>query len=106
MEDWLRKQCRACKKGIYMDMNLPEDGKDVLHCSFCDATVRRYSDPPEAKIKRNQAQCRKCNDIIESVHRHDFVSCKCGAIAVDGGKAYLRRVGNFGDVIELSETVE
>jgi hypothetical protein len=31
--------------------------------------------------------------MIISKHRHDFVTCTCGAISVDGGQAYLRRVG-------------
>lgn len=53
------------------------------------------------KIKTNKARCKKCNDIITSKHRHDFVRCKCGALAVDGGKSYLKRVGN--DWEELSE---
>lgn len=42
-------------------------------------------------IKVNKAKCRKCGDIIESKHVHDYVSCKCGAIAVDGGHYYLKR---------------
>lgn len=58
------------------------------------------------KIIRNAARCRKCNDEIESKHRHDYVSCKCGTIAVDGGKDYLRRVGDFEVFEDLSETVE
>jgi len=48
--------------------------------------------------------CRKCGDIIESKHVHDFVRCKCGAIAVDGGKDYLRRIGNLEDIEDLSES--
>jgi len=55
---------------------------------------------------RNRARCRKCGDIIESKDRHDFVRCKCGAIAVDGGQDYQRRVGNLEDIEELSEYVE
>ena len=58
------------------------------------------------KILRNRAQCMKCNDIIESMHRHDFVSCSCGTICVDGGKDYLRRVGKFNYLKELSEYEE
>ena len=55
----------------------------------------------------NKAQCRKCGDIIESTHRHDFKSCKCGAITVDGGRDYLKRMAkDLNDVIELSETYE
>ena len=42
-------------------------------------------------IKSNKIRCKHCNDIIESKHRHDFVSCSCGAVAVDGGTTYLRR---------------
>jgi ribosomal protein S27AE len=52
------------------------------------------------KIIRNAARCKKCGDVIESKHRHDFVSCKCGAIAVDGGTDYIRWVFNDRDDIE------
>lgn len=43
-----------------------------------------------SKLKRNAAQCKKCNDIIESKFRHDFRQCKCGNIFVDGGLDYRR----------------
>lgn len=56
-------------------------------------------------IIRNAARCTLCGDEIESRHRHDFKSCVCGAIAVDGGKDYLRRVGNLDAFEELSETL-
>ena len=39
---------------------------------------------------RNRAKCRLCNDIIESKHRHDYVSCSCREISVDGGSDYHR----------------
>lgn len=42
-------------------------------------------------IIRNQIKCDNCGDIIESVHRHDFVTCSCGKCSVDGGRDYLRR---------------
>ena len=42
-------------------------------------------------------------NVIESKYRHDFKFCKCGAVAVDGGKAYLRRLGYEEDYEELSE---
>jgi len=54
-------------------------------------------------IITNKVKCNVCNDIIESIHRHDFKWCKCGNIAVDGGKDYLRRVGNVREYTELSE---
>ena len=42
-------------------------------------------------IKRNAAKCLKCGEVIESRYRHDFVTCSCGALSVDGGKDYIRR---------------
>ena len=58
-------------------------------------------------ILRNKAKCLKCGDIIESKHRHDFVFCKCGDLAVDGGKDYLRRLfENKEDWEDLSEIVD
>jgi hypothetical protein len=58
------------------------------------------------KLVSNKARCRKCNDIIESVYRHDFKFCSCGSIFVDGGKDYIRRGGNLEDIEDLSVTEE
>lgn len=44
-------------------------------------------------IVSNQIKCLKCGDSVYSMHRHHFWRCSCGAVAVDGGQAYLRRVG-------------
>lgn len=56
----------------------------------------------ENRIILNRAKCNKCDDIITSYHRHDYVSCKCGAVAVDGGTEYLKRTGEISDVTEMS----
>jgi len=57
------------------------------------------------RVIKNMAQCKLCKDIIESKHVHDFNTCKCGGISVDGGKEYLRRVAfNLENIIELSVT--
>jgi hypothetical protein len=45
-------------------------------------------------IVQNAVICHKCEDFIFSGSRHSFVTCKCGAISVDGGQSYLRRVGH------------
>lgn len=42
-------------------------------------------------IIRNAIRYNICGDEIESVGRHDYVTCSCGACAVDGGHDYLRR---------------
>lgn len=55
-------------------------------------------------ITRNSLRCLLCGDEIESTHRHDFKFCSCGAVGVDGGREYLRRVwdGSRGDLSEIS----
>ena len=56
------------------------------------------------KLIQNKAQCRVCLDTIESKSGHDFKSCKCGEISVDGGLGYLRRLfKDRNNIIELSE---
>lgn len=53
-------------------------------------------------IVQNAVICNKCDDFIVSKRRHDFVTCKCGAISVDGGQEYLRRVGDLSAATEMS----
>ena len=53
-------------------------------------------------IISNQVECLKCGDRPFSRDRHDMSYCECGAIAVDGGQEYLRRVGDIGNCIDLS----
>ena len=43
------------------------------------------------RIIENSAKCLKCGDKIVSKHRHDYVTCSCGNVSVDGGIDYCRR---------------
>ena len=43
-----------------------------------------------------RANC--CGDVVESKHRHDFVTCSCGESFVDGGNDYLRVGGPPGNL--------
>lgn len=54
----------------------------------------------------NGATCRLCWDKIVSTHRHDFVTCSCGAISVDGGDAYYRWVGEPANFLPYDATPE
>lgn len=53
----------------------------------------------------SKARCKNCDTIIESVHRHDWVKCKCldlnnpcsKGIYLDGGHDYIRCGGNQDD---------
>lgn len=70
------------------------------------AEVRATVPAPRPRILANRAQCRACGDVIESTHVHEFRSCRCGSISVDGGREYLRRLWKGGEweaaAIELS----
>lgn len=44
-------------------------------------------------------RCKKCGDILQSKHRHDFQMCKCRACYIDGGDDYCR-VGGEKEEIE------
>ena len=59
---------------------------------------------------RNRIKCNHCGDIIESTFTHDFRRCKCGAVAVDGGLDYAKRLYKSDDpeesYTELSEWAE
>lgn len=53
-------------------------------------------------IVQNAVSCLGCGDFIFSAHRHNFVTCSCGAISVDGGQDYLRRVGDMNVAVDFS----
>lgn len=45
----------------------------------------------EMVILINQAKCLKCNEVVQSRHRHECKFCTCKNVMVDGGKDYIRR---------------
>ena len=45
-------------------------------------------------ILRNSIICTDCNQEIVSRHRHDYITCSCGKVSIDGGSSYLKRSGN------------
>lgn len=59
------------------------------------------------KLVRNRIQCNHCGDIIESKSVHNFVTCSCGRVSVDGGLDYAKRTAKEqGDYTELGEWEE
>ena len=52
----------------------------------------RGMSPKEMEKYRYQAaiHCFACDDVIYSVNRHDFRSCTCGSVSIDGGKDYFK----------------
>ena len=54
--------------------------------------------------RRNRIRCLKCKDVLEATHSHDFKSCKCGFVSIDGGHfGHWRRLWNEGDPKEAFE---
>lgn len=43
------------------------------------------------KILRNRAKCLICGDEIESRTVHEYKTCSCGNLSVDGGLEYTKR---------------
>ena len=54
-------------------------------------------------ILLNAIHCNHCGDTIESEYRHHYIRCKCGRVAADGGRDYLKRAfKEEGDYDEVS----
>lgn len=51
----------------------------------------------------NGVVCLECKDFIRSRNRHDYRSCSCGNVSVDGGSHYLRRSFKRGTFVDVSE---
>ena len=51
----------------------------------------------------NRIRCKECKDLLHSKHRHDFVTCSCGAVSVDGGDDYCRIMGELNNVIIVND---
>jgi hypothetical protein len=53
---------------------------------------------------RNRAKCKKCQEVIESYHHYDWVTCKCGEISVDGGmNAYKASAKDWNNFIRVDD---
>lgn len=62
------------------------------YLDFCYPTMSREDrlKLDVGNIYENKIQCKNCNWIIRSKNRHNFVTCKCGGVSVDGGSWYQR----------------
>ena len=61
------------------------------------------------EIKLNAAKCAKCGAVIVSLTLHDWQTCPCQAIYIDGGYNYPREGGepkNFAAVTAQEASIE
>lgn len=81
-------------------MNPERTYRDLYPQGTPEAIRRKHN---IGSIFLNQAKCLLCNDVITSSHRHDFVTCPCGKLSVDGGSHYSRRLyRNPAEYVEMS----
>ena len=69
---------------------LAEDEAKEYHLDIISGPQPRPKQP-KGVIVRNRAKCLRCGDVIESKSVHDFVTCSCGNLSVDGGHSYIKR---------------
>jgi hypothetical protein len=63
-----------------------------LHEALRERLTERRSGVETLTVNlRNTVTCHGCGETITSLTRHDFQTCKCGAISVDGGFDYVKR---------------
>jgi hypothetical protein len=64
--------------------------KYVLLTKSNDQWYVRGMSPQKMRQFRYQdaIHCLSCDDVIYSVMRHDFRSCTCGSVSIDGGRDY------------------
>lgn len=51
----------------------------------------------------NRAKCKLCESVIESFCDGDYIECKCGEIAVDGGDKLRCSAKNFSNFIRVDD---
>jgi hypothetical protein len=81
-------------------IGLPTDVLNFVTKSSTEAQRRKFG---IGDIFINATLCLKCRTYLRSVHAHDYKTCKCGAVAVDGGSRMVRRLGNPEDRVDIIE---
>ena len=62
--------------------------------------IKKYINGDWYEMVRSVVRCQTCQTIIESIHIHDYVVCKCGDISLDGGPFYGATITGKNDIIE------
>lgn len=70
-------------------MNEHQTYRDLCPQGTPESVRRKYN---VGDIFLNRAKCLLCEDVITSDNRHDFATCSCGSVSVDGGSWMSRRL--------------
>ena len=91
----------------FSDLDFPKKKETMPSVGMRTQPVSFVSNTDEeGKKYKNKCKCKKCGDIIESRHRHDFVRCSCGSIFTEGGLDYIRRGGALEDIEDITEEID
>lgn len=55
----------------------------------------------EANRKQIAVHCLECDEVIYSNFRHNFVTCSCSKVSIDGGKNYTKVSGESFKCVEV-----
>jgi hypothetical protein len=71
--------------------------KQLKVTDYQDFTTKDMSIEDRRKLNvgdvwSNEAKCLSCGDVLRSKNKHNFITCSCGNLSVDGGSAYTKRL--------------
>jgi antitoxin component of RelBE/YafQ-DinJ toxin-antitoxin module len=89
---------------VPFDNNYYHAGSDVHNMTYRGTPKKRRAELNTGDIYTNAAICHCCGWFIRSKNRHDYVTCKCGAVSVDGGSWYAKR--SFKDPSQYTNVIE
>jgi hypothetical protein len=72
-----------------------ETVRDYIDFAPYDMPVAERRKLDVGDIFINQVRCTNCGWYIRSRNRHDFVTCKCGKVSIDGGSWYTKLSGSL-----------
>lgn len=65
--------------------------KKAEHYAPPEYSIEERKKDNYGRYRLNRAKCLLCKQVMVSTHRHDFVTCECGNLSVEGGSWYLKR---------------
>jgi hypothetical protein len=65
--------------------------RDYHDFTTIDTPVNERRELNTGDIWINEATCHVCGNTIRSKNRHNYVTCQCGNVSVDGGSWYVKR---------------
>lgn len=99
IEKWMERK----KRFVHLNLeNNPLERKTVED-AYRRASKSFFDEHDLDLISVNRICCTICGDIIDSNWGWDYRRCFCDNSAVDGGRNYLRRCGEPGTIMDLSE---